>query len=63
MKWKADSEIRPDRTVHVWPAPEEKEHVLHGTDCECVPKLIYYEHATQVVHNAFGEPTVESTRK
>lgn len=55
MKWKADTQIRPDRTVHVWPIPEEREHVLHGVSCECEPIVTRYGQNVQVTHNAFGE--------
>lgn len=55
MKWKADKEIQPDRTVHVWPLEQEREHVLRGTSCECEPIITRYGENLRVVHNAYGE--------
>lgn len=55
MIWKADMQIQPDRTVHVWPVPEQYEHVLHGTGCDCDPLITRYGENLQVVHNAYGE--------
>lgn len=39
MKWRTDVSVQNDHTIHVWPDEETREHVLHGTDCECIPKI------------------------
>lgn len=53
MKWKRDVNAQSDGTVHVWPESEEREHVLHGTGCECSPQVKQYAAAILVVHHSY----------
>lgn len=50
MKWRSDKKVRPDKTVHVWPQEEAREHVLHGTSCECIVRLKKQNGVTIVTH-------------
>ena len=56
MQWCSDTGPQKDGTVHVWPKSEEREHVLHGTGCECIPKIRRYKTGRILVtHHSFAE--------